>query len=358
MSEKLLQWIRPEIRELSAYHVPDSTGLIKLDAMENPYSLPDAVAAQLREVVASAAINRYPDPSASLLKAKLRDVMQVPPDAGLVLGNGSDELIQMLAMAVAGTQRCILSFEPGFVMYRMIARFVGMQYSGVPLITDFTLDMAATRAAIKQHKPALIFIAFPNNPSGNMFARAQVEEIIRLAPGLVVLDEAYHPFAQDSFMPVLETYDQLLVMRTVSKMGLAGLRLGLLCGNPALIDEINKVRLPYNINVLTQQAAALVLDNPEFLDEQAGRIRAERESMLSQLTAMGVLKVYPSQANFILFRVMQGDADAVFASLKAQGILIKNLNAPGPLKQCLRVTVGTPEENRQFIEALARAMRD
>ncbi len=358
MSEKLLQWIRPKIRELSAYHVPDSTGLIKLDAMENPYSLPDAIAAQLREVVASAAINRYPDPSASLLKTKLRDVMQVPPDAGLVLGNGSDELIQMLAMAVAGTQRCILSFEPGFAMYRMIARFVGMQYIGVPLTANFTLDMAATRAAIKQHKPALIFIAFPNNPSGNLFARAQVEEIIRLAPGLVVLDEAYHPFAQDSFMPVLEMYDQLLVMRTVSKMGLAGLRLGLLCGNPALIDEINKVRLPYNINVLTQQAAALVLDNPAFLAEQAGRIRAERESMLSQLTAMDVLKVYPSQANFILFRVMQGNADAVFTQLKEQGILIKNLNAPGPLKQCLRVTVGRPEENQQFIEALARAMRD
>jgi histidinol-phosphate aminotransferase len=356
VSEKLLQWIRSEIRELSAYHVPDSTGMVKLDAMENPYSLPDAVAAQLRQVVASAAINRYPDPSAAALTAKLRDVMQVPSACGMVLGNGSDELIQMLAMAVAGPKRCILSFEPGFVMYRMIARFTGMQYIGVPLAADFTLDMAATRAAIEKHEPALIFIAYPNNPSGNLFAREQIEEIIRLAPGLVVLDEAYHPFAQHSFMPALESYEQLLVMRTVSKMGLAGLRLGLLCGNPALIHEINKVRLPYNINVLTQQAAALVLDNPAFLDEQAGRIRAERESMRQRLAAMDTLEIYPSQANFILFRVLQGDADAVFARLKAEGVLIKNLNAPGPLQQCLRVTVGTPEENRLFIEALEIAL--
>jgi histidinol-phosphate aminotransferase len=356
VSEKLLQWVRPEIRELSAYHVPDATGMVKLDAMENPYSLPDAIAAQLREVVASAAINRYPDPSASLLKVKLRDVMQVPPDTGLVLGNGSDELIQMLAMAVAGSQRCILSFEPGFVMYRMIARFVGMQYVGVPLAPDFTLDMVETRAAIEQHKPALIFIAYPNNPSGNLFAREQIEEIIRLAPGLVVLDEAYHPFARDSFMPALESYDQLLVMRTVSKMGLAGLRLGLLCGNPALIHEINKVRLPYNINVLTQQVAVLALDNAGYLESQAELIRAEREFMLRQLSTIDALEVYPSQANFILFRVRQGDADAVFARLKTEGVLIKNLNTPGPLQQCLRVTVGTPEENRLFIEALEIAL--
>jgi histidinol-phosphate aminotransferase len=356
VSEKLLQWIRPEIRDLAAYHVPDSSGMVKLDAMENPYSLPDAVAAQIRQVVAAAEINRYPDPSAAALQAKLRDVMQVPPGCGIVLGNGSDELIQMLAMALAGPQRCILSFEPGFVMYRMIARFTGMQYIGVPLAADFTLDMAATRAAIEQHNPALIFIAYPNNPSGNLFAREQIEEIIRLAPGLVVLDEAYHPFAQDSFMPLLDTYDQLLVMRTVSKMGLAGLRLGLLCGNPALIHEINKVRLPYNINVLTQRVAALALDNADYLESQAELIRAEREFLLRQLSAIDALEVYPSRANFILFRVRQGDADTIFARLKTEGILIKNLSAPGPLQQCLRVTVGTPEENRRFIEALEIAL--
>lgn len=356
MSERLLQWIRPEIRELSAYHVPDAGGMVKLDAMENPYGLPDAVTAQLQRELATAAINRYPDPSAAALKSRLVEVMQVPPDYDIVLGNGSDELIQMLALAVAGPQRCILSFEPGFVMYRMIARFTGMQYIGVPLAADFTLDMDATRAAIEQHKPALIFIAWPNNPSGNLFARQQVEEIIRLAPGLVVLDEAYHPFAQDSFMPALESFEQLLVMRTVSKMGLAGLRLGLLCGRPALIEEINKVRLPYNINVLTQKAAALVLDNAGYLDAQAELIRAEREFLLRQLSAIDALEVYPSQANFILFRIRQGDADVVFARLKDEHILIKNLNAPGPLQQCLRVTVGTPEENRLFIEALEIAL--
>jgi histidinol-phosphate aminotransferase len=356
VSEKLLQWIRPEIRELSAYHVPDSAGMVKLDAMENPYSLPDDVTTKLQQQLAKAAINRYPDPSAAALKAKLRAVMQVPPSAELVLGNGSDELIQMLAQVVAAPQRCILSFEPGFVMYRMIARVIGMQYIGVPLAADFTLDIEAARAAIERYSPVLIFIAYPNNPSGNLFKREQIEEIIRLAPGLVVLDEAYHPFAQDSFMPALVSCERLLVMRTVSKMGLAGLRLGLLCGHPSLINEIDKVRLPYNINVLTQQAAALALDNTAYLDEQAACIRAERESLLRQLAAMAELTVYPSQANFILFRVIQGNADAVFASIKAQGILIKNLNAPGPLQQCLRVTVGKPDENRLFIAALERAL--
>ena len=357
VSDQLLQWIRPEIRELSAYHVPDATGLVKLDAIENPYQLPAALQQQWLEGLASVAINRYPDPAATQLHDRLFEVMQVPRGQAIVLGNGSDELIQMLALAVSAEQRCIMSFDPGFVMYSMIARFAGMNYVSVPLGSRFLLDMEKTRAAIAQHQPAIIFIAYPNNPTGNLFDYQAVEEIIRLAPGLVVVDEAYHPFAQTSFMPRLEDYDQLLVMRTVSKMGLAGLRLGLLCGGQELINEINKVRLPYNINVLTQYSAEFILSNAGFLEAQAEMIRADRNKLLQQLTRLEQVDVFPSQANFILFRLRQANATEVFERLRAQGVLIKNMDRPGALANCLRVTVGTQEENQLFLQALEIALR-
>ena len=356
MTDKLLNWIRPEIRQLSAYHVADASGLTKLDAMENPYTL-DELTGHWPEVLAAAEINRYPDPSAAVLREKLSQVMAVPEGAATVLGNGSDELIQMLAMVVSGKDRCILSFEPGFVMYRMIAEFVGMEYVGVPLDDDFNLDMVATRAAIEKHQPAIIFIAYPNNPTANLFNEANIEEILKIAPGLVVVDEAYHPFAQSSFMSRLPEYEQLLVMRTVSKMGLAGLRLGMLAGAPALIQEVDKVRLPYNINVLTQQAACSALEHVSVLDEQAAIIRDERDLMLKALAAMEAVEVFPSRANFILFRLLGVDAGVVFESIRVDGVLIKNMKAQaGALKNCLRVTVGKPKENATFLAALVKAL--
>ncbi|MCK5001719.1 MAG: histidinol-phosphate transaminase [Gammaproteobacteria bacterium] len=356
MTDKLLNWIRPEIRALNAYHVADARGLTKLDAMENPYTL-DELTGHWPEVLAAAEINRYPDPSAAVLREKLSQTMDVPEGAATVLGNGSDELIQMLAMVVSGKDRCIMSFDPGFVMYRMIAEFVGMDYVGVPLDESFNLDMVATRAAIEKHQPAIIFIAYPNNPTANLFNEANIEEILKIAPGLVVVDEAYHPFAQSSFMSRLPEYEQLLVMRTVSKMGLAGLRLGMLAGAPELIQEVDKVRLPYNINVLTQQAACSALEYVSVLDEQAALIRAERETMLKALSDMSAVEAFPSRANFILFRLLQHDAASVFASIRDQGVLIKNMNAQtGALKNCLRVTVGKPEENAAFLLALEKAL--
>ncbi len=356
MPGKPIEWIRPEIRELSAYHVADASGMVKLDAMENPYPLPDELLKQWQQKLSTVDINRYPDPAAEALQQKLMEVMQVPDGQGIVLGNGSDELIQMLALAVSAPERCILSFEPGFVMYNMISLFTGMQYIGVPLADDFTLDMDKTRAAIEQYQPAIIFIAYPNNPTGNLFDADAIEEIIRIAPGLVVVDEAYHPFALTSFMPKLAEYEQLLVMRTVSKMGLAGLRLGLLCGDAELINEVNKVRLPYNINVLTQYSVRFILDNAGFLEGQAEMIRSDRDKMLNHLASLDSIDVYPSQANFILFRVKQGDAADVFDALRDDGVLIKNMNSPGALHNCLRVTVGTSEENHAFLYALEKAL--
>jgi histidinol-phosphate aminotransferase len=280
--------------------------------------------------------------------------MAVPEGQEVLLGNGSDELIQMMAMTLAQPGRKVLAPEPSFVMYKMIATFTGMDYVGVPLADDFSLDLAAMLAAIEQHQPAIVFLAYPNNPTGNLFERVAVERIIKASPGLVVVDEAYHAFAGDSFMGELGRYDNLVVMRTVSKMGLAGLRLGLLAGPKAWLGEFDKTRLPYNINVLTQVSAEFALSHREVLDGQTQQICQDREALMAALTAMEGIEPFPSRANFILFRM--ANADAVFAALQEQGVLIKNLSgAGGALTGCLRVTVGTPEENTAFLAALKKA---
>jgi histidinol-phosphate aminotransferase len=348
------RWVRPGIRALAAYHVPDATGLVKLDAMENPYGwTPELVEAWL-EHLRGVALNRYPDPRSPELVETLRRVAGIPDGQSVILGNGSDELIQVIVLALAAPGRVVMSVEPSFVMYRMIAGYVDMDYVGVPLGEDFALDPEAFIAALEAHRPAVVFLAYPNNPTGNRFPRAHVEAIVRAAPGLVVVDEAYAPFADDSFLADLGRYPNLVVMRTVSKQGLAGLRLGYLCGPPPWLSEFDKLRLPYNINVLTQASAAFALSHHQVLEEQAAAIRRDRAVLMRALAVLPGVTAYPSEANFILFRVPAGQGDRVFEGLKAKGVLIKNLSPQGgPLTDCLRVTVGRPEENQRFLEALA-----
>ncbi len=353
IAAKVAQLIRPEIRALSAYHVADARGLIKLDAMENPYTWPpeiiDAWLARLR----AASLNRYPDPAPQALCASLKASMAVPEGCAVLLGNGSDELIQMIALALSGPGRVLLTPEPGFAMYRIIADIAGMTYVGVPLADDFTLDRTLMLRAIEQHQPAVVFLAYPNNPTGNLFDDDSVRAIIEAAPGLVVLDEAYHAFAARSWMPQLPAYPNLLVMRTLSKMGLAGLRLGLLAGAPLWLDELNKLRLPYNINVLTQISATFALEHTALLDEQTTRIRTARELLLREMQTLPGITAYPSQANFLLFRAAPGRGPVLFDALKQAGILIKNLHGTHPaLQDCLRVTVGTARENEAFSSVL------
>lgn len=353
LRDRVARWVRPEIRALNAYHVPDASGLIKLDAMENPYGWPADMIAQWLEMLRQVELNRYPDPAAENLKQRLRHAMQVPADAGILLGNGSDEIIQMVLLAMATSQHTVLSVEPGFVMYHMIATFAGMRYVGIPLKDDFSLDKDAVLTAIAQHQPAIVFLAYPNNPTGNLFEAADIEAIVQASPGVVIVDEAYHAFADESFMPSVMAYDNLLVMRTVSKMGLAGLRLGLLAGPPAWLDEFEKVRLPYNINVLTQASAEFALQHAEVWQVQTEQIKQDRNWLDQALRQTPGLTVYPSRANFILFRVPAGQAGLIFEGLKSAGVLVKNLDqAGGLLTDCLRVTVGTPTENQAFIAAL------
>jgi len=348
--------IRPEIRALKAYHVPEAGGFIKLDAMENPYAWPEALKQEWLGRLRDVPINRYPDPGAQKLRAQLRTALAVPAGMEVMLGNGSDELIQLILMGVARPDAVVLAPQPTFVMYEMIATFVGMKFVGVPLGRGFALDLGAMRAALRAHRPAVVFLAYPNNPTGNLFDAAAIETILQEAPGLVVVDEAYHAFAGQSFMDGLGRHANLLVMRTLSKQGLAGLRLGILAGDPAWLAEFDKLRLPYNINSLTQASAEFALEHKAVLDEQAARLRADREELHRALAGMPGVQVWPSAANFLLFRT-ETPADRVFAALREQRVLIKNLaGAGGVLAGCLRVTVGTPEENAAFLAALRNVL--
>ena len=357
-SQRVQRWIRPAIRSLHAYQVPDARGMVKLDAMENPYTWPDSLRREWLELLAGVDVNRYPDPGARLLTGRLRVSMQVPDDMPVLLGNGSDEIIQMIALALSGPGRAIMSVDPGFVMYRMIAAFCGMDYVGVPLRPDdFSLDLPALLQAMEEVQPAVVFLAYPNNPTGNAFDPADMIRVIEAAPGVVVVDEAYAPFADDSFMGRLGEYDNLLVMRTVSKMGLAGLRLGLLAGPAAWLAEFDKVRMPYNINVLTQASAERALRHQDVFDAQTAAIRQQREELLRALQGLPGVTVFPTRANFILVRLVAGRAQPVFQTLKEGGVLVKLLHGSHPLlTDCLRVTVGTPEENGRLLAALRVAL--
>ncbi|MDQ2963305.1 MAG: histidinol-phosphate transaminase [Pseudomonadota bacterium] len=343
--------MRPEIRALSAYAVAKAEGMIKLDAMENPYALPAAVRARLGDALARVPINRYPDGAGDAAKGALRRAFSIPAGQGLLLANGSDELIQIITSALARPGTAMLVPEPSFVMYRMNALYTGMRFIGVPLGQDFTLDRAAMLAAIEREGPSLIYLAYPNNPTGNLFAASDVEAVLRATRGLVVVDEAYYAFADESFLPRVAEFANLLVLRTVSKVGMAGIRLGYAVAAPEWIAELNKVRQPYNVNALTQVAAEVLLADTGWIAEQAAAIRSERARLAAELGRLPGTTVFPTQTNFVLVRV--ADANAMFESLKAGRILVKNLHGWHPLlANCLRITVGTTEENDLLLAAM------
>ncbi len=353
--------IRADVRALSAYHVPDASGFVKLDAMENPYTLPPDLQQQLGERLGAAALNRYPVPSYAALKASICRHMGVPAGFEVILGNGSDELISIVSVACAKPGAKVLAPIPGFVMYAMSAQFAGLEFIGVPLKADLSLDLDAMLAAVRTHRPAITYLAYPNNPTGNLFDLDAMLAIIREVgdTGIVVVDEAYQPFAGTSFMERLPEYPNVVVMRTVSKLGLAGIRLGYMSAAPELLAEFDKVRPPYNVNVLTEVTAAFVLDHATVLDAQAAAICAEREKLSAALAAMPGVTVFPSAANFILLRVSQPGltGTVVFERLLQAKVLVKNVGKMHALlDNCLRVTVSTPEENATFLAALQSSL--
>lgn len=356
--------VRNEIRSMHSYHVPSSAGLLKMDAMENPNSWPGDLQSEWFEKLKNVDVNRYPDPSCASLKEGIRELLNLSEleqksdlKLDILLGNGSDEIIQILAMALASEKRGILGVEPSFVMYRMIAAFVGVEYHSVDLNMDFSLNLAETLSAIEEHNPALIFLAVPNNPTGNVFSESEIEQIVEASSGLVVLDEAYMAFTDSDLLGFVARYPNVVVMRTFSKVGLAGLRLGFLIGASAWLGEFEKLRLPYNINVLTQASAALALENYGLLAAQCDALCSARTELIQGLRALDGLSVFDSEANFVLVRCTEKPAREIFEAMKSRGVLIKCLDgAHALLSGCLRLTVGSSEQNARMLEALKSAL--
>lgn len=354
------QVIRPDIRAMSAYAVAHSDGFLKLDAMENPYPLPEKLKAALAKRLSEVALNRYPIPSYTGLKTRIRQKMGVPDGYDVILGNGSDELISLIALACAKKDEPakIVTPVPGFVMYALSAQFAGMEFIGIPLKPDFRLDLEAMLSAIEKHRPTVVYLSQPHNPTGTLFDEKEVTSIIGAmsGKGIVISDEAYQPFAEASFMSKLPEYPNLVVMRTVSKLGLAGIRLGYMSAIPELLAEFDKVRPPYNVNVLTEATAEFAMDHIDVFNHQAAIIRSEREKLAVALDKLPGIEVFPSRANFLLIRVPK--AGEVFEKLLARKVLIKNMGKMHTLLQnCLRITVSSPEENKIFLDQFSACIQ-
>ncbi len=354
--------IRQDVQSMHAYAVQDSTGMIKLDAMENPFALPLPLQAELGRRLGAVAINRYPGARVDELKRALERHIGLPTGHALMLGNGSDELISLIAMGCDLPGASVLAPLPGFVMYAMSAQLQGLAFHGVPLTADFELDEPAMLAAMRAHRPAITYLAYPNNPTANLWDAGVIRRLIAEAAsfgGLVVIDEAYQPFSSRTWLDEMraqpEANAHVLLMRTLSKFGLAGVRIGYLVGPQALVHEIDKLRPPYNVSVLNAECALFALEHAHVFADQAALIREQRGLLVEALSKMPGVTPFPSQANMLLVRVP--DAKACFEALKAQRVLVKNVSTMHPLlTQCLRLTVGTPDENAQLLRALQSAL--
>jgi histidinol-phosphate aminotransferase len=358
LADRLQTTVRQDVQSMHAYAIQPSAGFVKLDAMENPFRLPPELQRELGERLGRVAINRYPGAGSAALTEALAQHIDLPAGCALTLGNGSDELIDMLSVACMKPGATVLAPLPGFVMYEMSAKLRGLNFVGVPLTADFELDAHAMLAAIELHRPAITYIAYPNNPTANLFDDAVIDRIVAAVgaqQGFVVFDEAYQPFSSRSWLQRMAAHPHVLVMRTLSKFGLAGVRLGYLCGARALVHEIDKVRPPYNVSVLNAECALFALEHAGEYARQAALLRSERSRLQAALAGIAGVTAFPSEANMVLVRVP--DSAAVFAGMKAHGVLVKHIAGLHPLlKNCLRLTVGAPEENDQMIRALKASL--
>lgn len=357
LDTRIARTIRQDVTSSAGYAIQPSAGMVKLDAMENPFSLPAALQRELGERLARVALNRYPLGKGGLAAA-LAQHFEVPSGCKVIVGNGSDELIDILSVACNVPGATVLAPLPGFVMYEMSARLRGLRFVGVPLTPAFELDEAAMLAAIEASRPALTYIAYPNNPTGNLFDDGAIDRIVAAVgaqDGLVVFDEAYQPFASRTWMQRMAAHPHVLVMRTLSKFGLAGVRLGYLAGHAALIEQVDKVSPPYNVSALNCEAALFALEHAEVFGEQAAVLREQRARLARELATLPGVTVFPSEANMLLVRVP--DSRRAFDGMKSRRVLVKHIAGLHPLlANCLRLTVGTPDENTLMIDALKASL--
>ncbi len=337
------------IKKLSAYTVPNIECAVKLDGNESPYNLEDELGEKIRSELQKVEFNRYPDPNLNSIRSKFAEIYSFPKE-GILLGNGSDEIIQMLITVFSGKSETVLIPKPTFSMYRLSSLAQNKSVVESKLDENFDIDLDDFKNMIFEYDPDLIFLATPNNPTGNAFSREKIIEIINCTDAIVVIDEAYFEFCEQDFLSTINNFDNLMVLRTMSKIGFASIRLGMLFGNPELVLELNKARMPYNINSLSQSVMNVVLENKKIVDEKIGLILSERENLKAGLQKISGLEVYPSDANFFL--VKTEDSDFLFNELVKKDILIRNMNNEGRLKNCIRITVGTPKENEKLLGAL------
>ncbi len=364
--------IRQDVQGMHAYAVQDSKGMVKLDAMENPHRLPAELQAALGQRLGALAFNRYPDGRVNDLRHALATYAGMPAGFDIMLGNGSDELISLLAMACdvppqpGQPKPAILAPMPGFVMYAMSAQLQGLDFIGVPLTVDFALDVPAMVQAIAERQPAIVYLAYPNNPTANLWDEADMQRVVaaaKAAGSIVAIDEAYQPFSSRTYLDVIRAKPaenaHVLLMRTMSKFGLAGVRLGYLMGPAALVAQMDKVRPPYNISVLNYECALFALEHQEAFAAQASDICAQRATLLGALRVLPGVKAWDSDANMVLIR-LEGEgerAQKVFDGMKTRGVLVKNVSKMHPLlANCLRLTVGTADENTRMLQALQESL--
>ena len=332
--------VKPNVLKLKAYKAEEIPCKVKLDANESPYGC---------RVLHNVQTNKYPDPEAKELRKLFARGLKVRAE-NVLHGNGSDELIYNLIMTFGGP---VLYPIPTFSMYGIIAQALGEQCKGMPLDEKFDLDMNRVNKQIIKSKPKIIFISSPNNPTGNSFSSARILQIIRRSRGIVVVDEAYQQFSsRTSFVPLLKKHRNLVILRTLSKIGLAGIRTGFMIARKDVINEVNKVRLPFNVNALSQKVAIDTLNKPGELKSRISTIVAERKRLFNEMIKIDGVKPFPSDANFILFRVK--NPDKFYRELLKRGVLVRNMK--GIAAGCLRVTVGRPAENNTFMKNLKQLL--
>lgn len=357
MNKKIINFFREDINSLSEYEVLDSKNMIKLDAMENPYDIEVKLEMDINQNwQENVNLNRYPDADCQNLKKNLLKNYSLNEDYDFIVGNGSDELIQIIFHAFLKPENIVLLPKPSFSMYKKIAQVVGLRYEEILLKDNFALDINLMLKKIEELNPALIFLAYPNNPTGNLWDKEDIKKILLKANGLVIIDEAYEAFSGKSFIDQLKDFDNLLIMRTLSKIGFAGIRLGYLFGQKYIIRELNKLRLPFNINSVSQKMSHIYFKNNSFFFDQAEEIIKNREYLQDEMTKIQHIKVYKSKTNFILFKVLKNSADQIFNDVLSDKILIKNMTETPGLENCLRVTVGTREECDLFIQSLKNSL--
>ena len=345
-----------KVQNLSAYKTETSKAKVKLSSNELPYDLPQWLKEKIKKALADIPFNRYPDPYATELREILARLWGVKPE-NIVLGNGSDELILNLTIAIGEPYEGIAYPIPTFPMYRVCAQTLGRPVYEIPLGEDLDINEKATLEVLENYSPALLFISYPNNPTGNLFSRDKLERL-RKKVTLMVSDEAYYDFCGETYIKQATEGQNVVVLRTLSKIGLASLRVGALIGEESIVRELFKVKMPFNVTYPSQVIAKVVLtEGIDFIREATQKVISERERLLRELQNLEGIKVFPSKANFFLFKT-PFPADVVHKALLQKGVLVRNVSYLPNLQGCLRVSIGKPEENDFFLEKLHEVLRE